>query len=145
MQRKSHDRTTRVLTYGQTWEQFRFWKSMCKSGLQGAHMGWSLLADPRDTAEKAVAYIKECDDLEIVYLAAESKMPREQMLKDAEVIAKALAEHKHKPWVCYSGELDYLTSVFEKAGVTIAHYMLDAAIFERWRIQIEDKFEREVA
>ena len=45
MQRTAHDRTTRVLAYGLTWDQFRFWKSMVKSGLQGAHMGWSLLAD----------------------------------------------------------------------------------------------------
>lgn len=108
-------------------------------------MGWSLLADPRDTVEKAIAYIKECEDLEIVYFGSETKIPREQLLKDAEVIAKALAEHKYKPWVCFSGELDYLKPVFEAAGVTVAQWMLDAAIFERWRTQIEDKFAREVA
>ena len=95
------------------------------------------LPDALDTVENALSYIKECEDLEIVYFGSETKIPREQLLKDAEVIAKALAEHKYKPWVCFSGELDYLTPVFERAGVTVAHWMLDAAIFERWRTQIK--------
>jgi hypothetical protein len=111
---------------------------MIKSGLQGAHMGWSLLMDSRDTVEGALEYIAQCEDLEVVYIDANTLIPKNDLADHARSIASALAKHPHKPWVSFCDVLDYLVPVFEAAEITIAQYMLEGVIFERWTSQIND-------
>lgn len=138
MQRSSHSRGTRVLAYGINVEKGRYLRSMIKSGLQGAHMGWSLLMDSRDTVDEALEYIAGCKDLEVVYIDANTLIPKNDLADHARSIAGALAKHPHKPWVSFCDELDYLVPVFEAAGITVAQYMLEEVIFERWRSQLND-------
>ncbi len=132
MQQTSGRRITRVMFYGiDADDMFLHHKLMVKGGLQTMHMGWTLLAHPRNTPAEAIADIKEFEDLEVVYFlrCIESK--------DAVEIALALAEHKHKPWVHLVSESDYLKPIFEKLGVKVRDAgPIEHTIHERWASQI---------
>ena len=139
MQRSRHDRKTHVLVVGQTFEEWRAVKSILKDGLQGAHMGWCCTSDAVPTALEAVMYIARRNDLEIVYFAQRTISSDEVMRNDADLIARALAMHEHKPWVVLEPELDFLKPIFDSAGIRVENTILRDAVFNRWTSQIRDE------
>lgn len=139
MQRRSTNRGTHVLAFGLPFDQWFEWKGTLKGGLQSFHMGWSLTSGQATTVDEAVQHIKAREDLEIICFIYDRPPESVQMIEDAKAIARALAEHKHKPWVAFGPELNYLKPVFEREGIRVNQRMLEIAIFERWEAQIADE------
>ena len=134
---KREDRVTMVLTIGQTIDQYQWWRDMIEGGLQSHHKGWSFGSGLKQTAKELVALIKEREDIEIVFLDSLDGRDTLQWDAAAKLIADALIEHKHTPWVILDSKLSHLKPIFTTTGIYVTNQMIESAIFDRWRSQKE--------
>ncbi len=141
MQRTVHDRSSHVLVFGQTPDQYQEWRTMVKDGLQSDHMGWVLTTALVDNIEQMINWIQDHENLEILYITNEAGMNDEVIINGIPKIALALNGHKHQPWVMLSAGVNHLRPYLEEhqAKVVVGNGMIEYVIFHRWGSQIVEE------
>jgi len=130
-----HPRHANILIVGAIPDQdhWQRYKSQIKSGLQGMHMGWSVVTNFADSIDDAITKIDRNPELRLVLILNEASQHYSQMEKDVARIAQSLIRHPAKPWVLLNSDLEYLEPVFQQADVKVeAGSMYEDIIFRRW-------------
>lgn len=137
MRRTVSDRSSHVLVYGQTFDQWREWKSMVKGGLQSDHMGWVLTTALVENIIQMVNWIQDHENLEILYITNEADMDLQTIIQGIPQISLAINRHKYKPWVVLGMEVRHLKPYFEEYHVIlVGECTIEQVIFHRWNMQI---------
>lgn len=136
MQRTVNDRSSHVLVFGQTFDQWREWKSLVKGGLQSAHMGWVFTSILVYDVTQIVNWIQDHDGLELLYITNEAGVDLQTIIQGIPKISLAINRHKYQPWVILDMGTSHLKPFFEKYQVRVEEGMIEHVIFHRWSSQI---------
>ena len=129
----THPRQSPMLILGAKPENWQFYRSTVKSGLQSMHMGWVCAVSFADTVEQALARIKVCGDLKIVSITNEDKRSPEVLEKDALAIAERLSAHPQKPWISLAHpSVEHLKDIFETRGLRVINGLSCDVVHARW-------------
>lgn len=128
-----------VLMFGVDPEQYDHFQRLVKGGLQIKHMGWSYVANPRNTFPDAMEFVRRRRELDLVFIANQIGLSDSALRQGCDELAQAIAAHPAKPWVVLDAPLQYLKHIFEIQRVNVEQTSIEIGLCERHRWKCEAK------